>query len=247
MLQLLTVIAAMSAPIALAPHRTLRPDVAAFPHIVSAASAPQRRINRALVRLDARVSEAARACLAQGGQRHTDWQRQIATPMRGPEFVSYVVTDDYDCGGAYPSNHHSAIVYDLRTGAPVDWTTLLPPALTGELGLIEGPDGVRVVTLASARLSALYRAGYDRDPAGSPYELTCRDQAGGEVEIGPVAMLAWLDAEREGFGVQFDLNHARQACSRPVVIPAAVLRREGASPRLLNALKIGHAALDARR
>ena len=55
-------------------------------------------------------------------------------------------------------------------------------------------------------------------------------------------MLAWLDAKANGLALQFDFAHVEQACSEPVVIPAATLRREGASARLLAALAEAHAA-----
>ena len=141
-------------------------DIDAFPRIAAPTDDAQRRINRALDRLDAKVRDAARQCLAGGPAHPGDWARQIDVPMRGPEFVSYVVSDDVDCGGAHPNTGHSAIVYDLRSGSPVDWTALLPRALTGKLSLGEGEDGVRVVMLASPRLFALYRAGYDVGPPG---------------------------------------------------------------------------------
>jgi hypothetical protein len=158
-LVLLAVVTATSPPIVLAPHRTVRPGVDAFPRVARAAREPQRRLNPALDRLDERVRQAARDCLAEGGRA---------------------------------------------------------------------------------------RDGYDRLPLDAD-ELACRDQVAGEVESGPIAMPVWLDAEREGLEARFDQNHARQVCSRPVVIPAAVLRREGASPRLLKALAAAHAPWKAQQ
>lgn len=238
--------AAVSAfPLPLAKPRPVRAGVAAFPRIAAPADDAQRRINRALDRLDTKVREAASDCLAGGGTHPGDWSRDIDTPMRGPEFVSYVVEDEVDCGGAHPNEGHSAIVYDLRTGAPVDWTALLPQRLTGKLALAEGEDGVKVVTLASPRLFALYRAGYDQGPADED-NRECRATVKEEGESGPVPMLAWLDAKENGLALRFDFGHAQQACSEPIVIPAAALRREGASPRLLAALAAAHAATGQR-
>lgn len=228
-------------PITLARSHPIRPGVDAYPRILAPADEAQRRINRALDRLDLKVRAAARECLSGGGTHPGDWARQVDTPMRGPEFVSYVVTDGVDCGGAHPNTGHSAIVYDLRSRAPVDWRSLLHATLTGQLALAEGEDGVRVVTLASPRLFALYRARYDAGPADEN-DKECRAAVREQGESGPVPMLAWLDAKADGLALQFDFAHVEQACSEPIVVPAATLRREGASPRLLAALAAAHAS-----
>ena len=240
-LLLVAAAATMMQPITLMKSVPVLHDINGFPRIARPADDAQRRINRALARLDLKVRTAARDCMSGGGTHPGDWSRQIDVPMSGPEFLSYLVTDEVDCGGAHPNEGHSAIVYDLRSGAPVDWTTLLPPSLAGKLALAEGEDGVRVVTLASPRLFALYRAEYDRGPADAD-EKECRDAIKQEGENGPVPMLAWLDAKEGGLEVQFDLPHVEQACSEPVTISVATLRQAGASPRLLAALTTAHAA-----
>ena len=228
-------------PIRLQAAPAVRKDVPGFPRIAAPTDDAQRRINAALARLDARVGAAAKACIEGAHDGDGDYARQIDTPMRGPEFVSYVVSDDVDCGGAHPNTGHAAIVYDLRSGKPVDWTALLPPALTGKLALTTGEDDVRVVTLASPRLYALYRKGYDVGPVDED-SRECREAVDAEGADGPVPMLAWLDAKAGGLALQFDFPHAEQACSEPVVIPLEVLSREGASPRLIAALQAAHAA-----
>jgi hypothetical protein len=215
--------------------------VAAFPMILSPETAATRRINAALGRLDQAERSAAKNCIA-GAHGHGEWSREIDTPMRGPDFVSYVVTDEVDCGGAHPHSGHSAIVYDLADGRPVDWTHLLPPAVFGKLGLQTGADGVPVVTLRSARLTDLHHRGYDRD-GNDPAEAKACIQAVADLAAeGPIPMMAWLDAGGGGVALQFDLGHADQACSDPVVVPVSVLRREGAAPRLIAALEAAHAS-----
>lgn len=232
MITMLILAAAAAQPITLTRPRPVSGEVQAYPRIAAPANAAQRRINRALDRLDAKVRTAIRQCFADS-VNPTSWERQIDTTMRGPEFLSYLVTDEVDCGNAYPNESHLAIVYDLRTGEPVDWTRLLPGKLTGWLEL-KGVNGIRVVTLASPRLLNLYMVGYHRalDPEN---RAECGDAPTMFGEDG-VAMLAWLDAKAGGLALQFDFNHAMQACSAAVVVPAATLRREGASPRLLAAL-----------
>ena len=137
--------------------------VAALPLIADPADAAETRINAALQRLDQSVRRSITACKAHSGQS-SDWERSVEVPMRGPGFISFVITDDVYCGGAHPDLSNMAIVYDLRTGAPVDWTRLLPPSLTGKLALADGADGTKMVTLASPRLNALFLAGYDQAP-----------------------------------------------------------------------------------
>ena len=216
--------------------------VAAFPEIAAPTTPEQRRINSALARLDQRARAAARDCLS-GARGQGEWSRQIDVTMRGPEFLSFEVTDDIDCGGAHPNQGHFAIVYDLASGAPVDWKQLLPPALTGKLDLMTGADGVKTVTLQSSRLSQLYVKGYDRGPQDDSQDAKdCRDAVTQAIADGPIPMSAWLDATEGGLALQFDLGHAEEACADAVTAPTAVLKREGASARLVTALEAAHPA-----
>ncbi|MCJ2070410.1 DUF4163 domain-containing protein [Methylobacterium sp. J-030] len=221
----------------------LKPDLAAMPQIAGPVDDAERRINAALKRLDGNVRKAARSCQADGGARSA-WTRTIRTPMRGPRFLSVAISDDMFCGGAHPSTGLMAIVYDQTTGLPVDWTKLLPPALTGTVALSEGIDGTKMVTLASKRLHALYRERYrptsgdaKRDRDDDACRTVVQDTSMGD----PPGMMAWLDAKAGGLAVQFDLPHYAQACADTVVIPNAVLRREGAQPVLTDAIEAAHA------
>jgi len=98
-----------------------------------------------------------------------------------------------------------------------------------------------VVTLTSARLFALYQRGYNVGPEDADNK-ECRDAIKAEGDDGPVPMMAWLDAKEGGLAFQFDLPHVEEACSEPVVIPLQTLQREGASPRLINALRAAQAS-----
>ncbi|WP_267354386.1 MULTISPECIES: hypothetical protein [unclassified Methylobacterium] len=222
----------------------LKPGLAAMPQIAAPADDAERRINAALKRLDGNVRKAARSCQADGGA-NSSWTRTIRTPMRGPRFLSVEISDDMFCGGAHPSTGLMAIIYDLTTGAPVDWTKLLPPALTGKVALVEGMDGTKMVTLASKRLHALYLERYrpktgaaKRDGDDDACRTVVQDTSMGD----PPAMMAWPDAKAGGLAVQYDLPHYAQACADTVVIPNAVLRREGAQPVLTDAIEAAHAA-----
>jgi hypothetical protein len=230
-------------PVVLKAPSDASPGIAAMPQIAAPADEAERRINAALKRLDARALKAEQACKDQGG-KNSSWERTVQAPMRGPRFLSFVIFDSGFCGGAHPNSGTMSIVYDLTTGAPVDWTTLLPPSLTGKLALAEGPGGTKMVTLASKRLHALYLAGYrpkTGDPKADDADKECREAVAETYDGQPPAMMAWLDAKAGGLAVQFDLAHVVQACADPVVIPVATLRREGAQPLLAVALESAHA------
>ncbi len=220
-------------PIALRVPPPVAPNVVAMPEIANPADAAEQRINAALHRLDESVRKARLAC-HDGGNDPTRWSRSIDVPMRGPRFLSMVIQDDIYCGGAHPDIGTMAIVYDLRSGRPVDWTTLLPPSLTGTLSLETGADGTRTVRLASKRLSTLFVAHYDHGGGHDADE--CKGDIADSAGDGPLPLSAWLDAKQGGLMLQPDLPHVIQACGDPVLLPAALLQQEGVSPDLLHAL-----------
>jgi hypothetical protein len=205
-------------------------DIAAMPQIADPADDAERRINAALKRLDLNVLKAARDC--KGG----DWTRLVDVPMRGPGFLSLTITDSVFCeGNAHPDSGTFSIVYDLATGRPVDWTQLLPASLTGTVALEEQGDGTKVVTLAAKRLFQLYMAGYGAAEATRSDLEECKQALLGQATDGPPGMMVWLDAKGGGLAVQVSLPHVEKACEEPVIVPAAVLRAEGAQPALLTA------------
>lgn len=95
--------------------------VAAMPLIADPVDESEKRINTALKRLDANVRKAIGACKGDEGAP-ADWERSVEVPMHGPGYVSFVISDDASCGGAHPSTGTMSIVYDLKTGRPIDWT-----------------------------------------------------------------------------------------------------------------------------
>jgi hypothetical protein len=133
---------------------------AAMPLVADPSDDAERRINAALKRLDASLRKAIAGCKGSDGAPG-DWERKVEPTMRGPGYLSFVIRDMSFCGGPYPPSGTMSIVYDLRTGYPVDWTHLTPPSLTGKVSLNPGMDGTKMVTLASHRLFSLYLGGYD--------------------------------------------------------------------------------------
>ena len=215
-----------------------------MPVVADPADDAQRKINAAVKRLDATVRKAVAQCLKDGG-KDADWERGVAVTMRGPRFLSYMISDDASCGGLHPNTSIMSIVYDLDTGQPVDWIKFLPPALIGSQALAEGMDGTRMVTLSSPLLRALYLTQYR--PRSDPEKKTaaddeeCRDAVASAGDGHP-AMMAWLDADGDGLALQLDLPHVMQACADTLVIPVEALRALGAAPALADAIAAAHAS-----
>jgi hypothetical protein len=220
--------------VALRAPRPVAKDIPAMPEIIAPTSAAERKINAALRRLDAAVQRAAKECKTDDGKAG-DWERSVETPMHGPNYLSFVVTDSMYCGGAHPDASTMAIVYDLRTGAPVDWTRLLPREFTGKLALQEGADGTKTVPLSSKALTALYLAGYRPGDA----DKECRGAIADDVAADEPDISVWPDAQDGGLAMIFDLPHVVAACEDVVVAPAASLRSKGVDPQFVDAIEEG--------
>src|SRR5438105_4089957 len=95
--------------------------------------------------------------------RKRDWTRTISVAMRGPRFLSLVAADSWFCGGAYPDTDRFSLVYNLSTGAPVDWSKLFPTALVRKTGTDTAGDGTVVSTVSSPEVHGLYLKGYNGD------------------------------------------------------------------------------------
>jgi hypothetical protein len=205
-------------------------NVAAFPRLVAGADlAIIKRINKLLARGDGRVRNAARDCLRMGRKR-ADWSRKVSVTMQGPRYVSFVASDDYYCGGAYPDTSTVALVFDLNTGGLVDWAKLLPELAQRTVADTAG-DGSTLGTVSSDRLSDLYRDLAKR--GGGP---ECVD-ALKETEMN---FLLWPDAKQDGLVVQPDLAHVIAACGPALSIPLETLRSLGVDAGFLKAIAAAH-------
>jgi len=206
-------------------------NVAAFPRLVAGADpAIVKQINKLLARGDGRVRNAAKDCLRMGRKR-ADWSRKVSVTMQGPRYVSFVASDDYYCGGAYPDTSTVALVFDLNTGGLVDWAKLLPE-LAQRTGADTAGDGSTLGTVSSDRLSDLYRDLAKRD-GGEP---ECVD-ALKETELN---FLLWPDAKQDGLVVQPDLAHVIAACGPALPIPLQTLRSIGVDAGFLKAIDAAH-------
>ena len=203
----------------------LQPGLAALPCIAHPEDGAERRINAALRRLDA----AGLAAVCAGG----DWERQARVTMQGLGFLSVEVSDNFFCGGAHPDDATYTIVYDLRSGRPVDWTKLLPASLTGNVALQQDADGTRTVRLASPDLTRLFwQAQTPPDPKLGEAKQCEELRPYGD----PPPMRVWLDAAAGGLKAMPDIPHGTDECFEPLVLGVAELRRLGAASILVSAL-----------
>jgi len=216
-------------------------DRDAYPRIVAPADEAEQRINAAVAQLDARLVKAVAECKKNGG-KDAEWSRTIEVTMRGPRYLSYSITDNASCGGAHPEIGDTAIVYDLTTGAPVDWSKLLPPQLVGVVALDQTMDGTKMVTLQSKRLYELYMQQYRQGSRADDKDcIEAMQEAGAD---GPPAMTPYLDAKTGGLGLVFDVAHAVEACADPLVLPLGALRAEKTPDLTLRAIEAALAAGD---
>jgi hypothetical protein len=118
------------------PARQVREDVDLWPLIARPKSDAELRVNATLTRLNKEFVKSLRDCDGdiiefekQAGQSgdptKDDWGRSIKVTMRGPRFLSMVASDDFYCGGAHPDEDLTVLVFDMKTGAQVDWSTLV--------------------------------------------------------------------------------------------------------------------------
>ena len=207
--------------------------VAAFPRLAGGDAITQK-INNALAKGDLRVRKAAKDCATEGKGR-ADWSRGVEVSMRGPRFVSYVANDSYFCGGAYPDVSTVALVYDLATGIPVDWTKLLPATLAVTPATTTGGDGTVVGTVADAKLTELYVKAVKADGVD--------EQCDDVLKQTDLHFIVWPDVKAEGLMLQqMDLPHVVAACGPAATIPMAALRELGVDAGLLDAIEAGHRA-----
>jgi hypothetical protein len=185
-------------------------------------------INAALRREDGRVLNAAAECRAsfreQGGRgAQSAWRRSVSIGMAGPRFLAFDLTDNYFCGGAYPNDGQTSLVFDLATGKPVNWLTFFPPGARGRQNT--AGDGATLGLVAWPELTR--RAAAQAQPE-------CRE--------------ALSDAEYSGFSITLDARnaalvatpaefpHVIQACAEPIRLHTEELRRLRFSPVLIGAL-----------
>lgn len=205
----------------------LSESVATAPRLVGD-SAPLAAINADLARMDAMATTNASEC--EGG----GYTRTVTQPMTGPGYVSYMISDEFDCGGPYPSTSQTPVTYDLATGGRVDWTTALPNWAVTADSLTDMPAGsvALVHSMALARwYSAKMMASTDQE-----WLAECREVFDPE-SLNDSGFTLWADAGNDSLTVAPELPHVVQACGEQASLSADDLTAAGVSPAMIAALK----------
>ena len=212
--------------------KAAREDVDLMPKVVpnaTVSAAVAARINAALRREDARAIAAAHGCHAsyQGVEQENaggKWMRSVSVTMSGPRYLAYQVSDSYYCGGPYPNDGlRSDFVYDLATGAPVNWLRLFPKGAVARGST--APAGAPLGVIAWSALTK--RAVAQAQPE-------CREVF---TEGGDTSFSIGLDGTTGSLiAMPVDFPHVIQACAEEVVLDGAALRRLGFAPALREAL-----------
>jgi hypothetical protein len=228
----------------LAPSPAVAPGIEAFPRLIASPDdRAAQRIDRALAHGNDRVRHAAQSCLhtsdSPAGNKPW-WNRTVSVTMRGPGYLSMVAADDWYCGGAYPNTEQQALVYDLRTGAPLNWKRLLPASLAAATATDTAGDGTTIGTVSSPALAVLYIktvVGQSDAPEDCKQVLTDPSLS--------LNFMLWPDATHDGLALApFGLIHAVAACGPAAVLPTATLRKLGVDAKLLDAIDAAHARSD---
>lgn len=219
-------------PVRLREVRPVAHGIAAFPRIVARkGDAAAVRIDRALEGADASVDGLASDC-----NHYKGWKRSIDVAMRGPRYVSVIAQDDWYCGGAYPDTATVALVYDLSTGKPADWTVLLPKDFAVKAGPSPGGGVSDPVLVDSAKLWGLFVTASEA-PGDDECNKVREDPEGLDSRLS-----VWPDARKDGIDLApTEFPHVVRACGLPVTVPTAQLRKLGADAALLDAIDEAHA------
>ncbi|MGH7091940.1 MAG: hypothetical protein ACREFB_00210 [Stellaceae bacterium] len=219
-------------PVILQPAPPIAKGIAAFPRLVGKPGGKPgdkaiARINRALGQ-----AEVGLGC----DDPKYDWNRTVAVTMRGPHYLSYVAMDDYYCGGAYPDTDTMALVFDLTSGAPIDWKALFPAGIVSAAGTGPGNPDSQPVTVTS---DALWKR-YVKLAAPVSGIKDCTDVLANPPWHGTGLML-WPDAAADGVAMMAaDFPHVIKACGPPVTLTMAELRKLGVRPAFLADLAEAH-------
>ena len=212
--------------VAFAETPPLSATVAAAPRLVGD-SAPIAAINADLALIDAMATTSASEC--EGG----GFARTVTQPMTGPAYVTYMISDEYDCGGPYPSTSQTPVTYDLATGRRVDWTQALSAwAVTVDATTDQPAGSVGYVhSLALARwYSAKMLASTDQE-----WLEQCREVFDPE-QLNQSGFLVWADAGNDGIAVAPQLPHVVQACGEQAALSAADMQAAGVPAPMIAAM-----------
>ncbi len=229
------------------PIKQLRKGVDAWPLIENADSSTARRVNATLMQMNRKLKSTLRECdthylmwaklvdLKSTGKASPayDWERKVKVTMAGPHYLSIVATDDFVfCGGAHPDSDRNAMVFDMTTGALVDWSALVAKSAGASSERGSGLDGATASRLFFPALEKINASRADAE---------CKDAF-----WLPQSFLIWPDADKGGLIVQeADLPHVVQACANEIDLTLEQARKLGFDESLLTAIKQAHGQIAA--
>jgi hypothetical protein len=227
--------AATTAPITMEPVRQLRKGVDAWPLIVNPSTPAATRVNATLTRLNKLMQQSLRECDEGArdaiGNEAGDWERSIKVTMTGPRFLSLVARDGTYCGGAHPSSDTLAMVFDLNTGIPVNWMTLI--AKSANASWYSGPitDGTNVGAPAIPALRAM-----------SVVAATdCKDIFQDSQSYPQLSYQLWPDAASGKLIAEpFGLPQVAAPCAEHLELTIEQARKIGFDETLLTAIEQAH-------
>lgn len=162
--------AVAQAQVRLSPIRQIRKGVDEWPLILNPTNDAERRINKYLSDLNAKLSHSLKDCDANyadlmgqqdrppdsSGEGAESWTQETKVTMLGPAFLSLIATTDFYCGGAHPYGYSSAAVFDLRNGEPADVHAWFLPSLKVSLVEEDEADSALEKSISAAGLLRAY-------------------------------------------------------------------------------------------
>lgn len=220
----------------------IAPGVLALPRLADPQGMAAARVNAALQKGDDELSAAIVRC-----RRHDPaafgppgyWKRDVIVAMLGVRYLAIVETDANFCGGAHGTRWTRPWVFDLRSGAPADWSRPLPHGWSATTRGEQVWQGIEVRAVVSGQLQQVYRHGYvvasQRLPAS--VRADCQDAV-----TNTGASILWPDARGDGIALlPSGLPSAVSVCAVAVTIGVSALRRLGFAPGLLDDIQGAHA------
>jgi hypothetical protein len=226
----------------LAPSTHLRKGVDGWPLIAHPLNPAEQRINATLSHLTTKLAGAIQDCDQSERESASsaspaelkadlaqDWSRTVLVTMNGPRFLSLTAADNADCGGAHPNTSFVALVFDLQTGSPVNWTRYVAAD--------KKPSGFADTVLDGTTAGALILPGLEH------LYIACADKDCKDAFSTPQSFLIWPDAATGTLiASAFDLPFVTAACADPINLSLSQARSLGFRDEMLTAIAAAHQA-----
>ena len=150
------------------------------------------------------------------------WKRAVRVTIRGPRYLSFIASDDYDCGGVHPANGTLTLTYDLSDGQAVNWGRVLPSGARWIHTRDDGGMEVEVVHWPALKSIMLRKADANCRTVLQDYHLS---------------FFLWLDGQtKQLMASAFGLPQVAIVCSGPFGLSIHELRSLHVSPKLIDGL-----------